>query len=79
MPVPKKGLLAIIGGLKPEGKGDDGEGEETGYRERLRLAMKDLRRALDDGDDDMMAMAFEDACAICDAMPHEEGEHEEGE
>lgn len=71
---PKKAPGVIVAEtIHRDGKLDEhAEGEDM---EGLRSAAVDLLRAINAKDENAVAKALKAAFEICDAMPHEEGEH----
>jgi hypothetical protein len=67
-----KGLLAIIGKDSPPAAGDDEEMDDPKVS-----AIRRFREALDSGDDEAAAMAFQDAYDACGMKKEEPEEAEE--
>jgi hypothetical protein len=69
-----KGILALLG-ARP---GDEGEGggDEKGELSPKARALRDLKRAQDDGDWEAAAEAFQRAYSICQMKGSEESEPE---
>ena len=71
----KPALALMIGKMKP-GKEPDGDEGGDAYGEGLKASAADFLAAVKANDAGRLAMAFQDMFDQCDAMPHQEGEHE---
>ena len=68
---PKKMSSVIVAKMKPEGGVEPEEATDSS----LEMAAEELIRAVHSKDASAVATALQAAFEVCDAMPHEEGEH----
>ena len=79
----KPDLSIIIGKLKPRGMMASKDGEEemqdspVGENEELKVAAEEILSAIEEKDAEALSESLHAFFEICDAQPHEEGEHVE--